>query len=811
MSQPETKPSRFRKWRRWLLVAAGAVVLLVVAAVAVLPYGLSTPRARRWLLNEANRVLAPGGKLEVATFRFSWFGPTRLTGFTLRDAQGEAVVAAPTALWDRSLGQILFDRPRYGRVSLHQFRLDIDRRPDGSIDVLDALAPILTPDPPTDWTLDLVGGEVRVKSDGLAAPLTAKRGDIHLRRPPAPQPLSWTVALGDVDRPGPTLRIDGSYNRWTARPERPGDLKLIASARTWPLDLERPEGTLSASWTGSIQAHREAGRWATRGDAAFAPIRVETGDGPDVRLDSLNTDWDLAQTAEGWRLTSLNLSGEAGTLKARGATQAGGFQTHVEGDLQPAKLLTLFQAQPPELPLGLRLDSAHALILADLSRRQASEPGPLEVEGRIHLDGLKRQAGGEVAEVSPVTIDVQAAYDAAADAVGLRALHVQAEPGTLQVSGRLDGLLGPLRADLRGTIDADWSELLENADGRLADETTVEIGPIAFHLDGPLAGEPTLAESLDAEVRIPLRRAGAFGMEVGEAELVARSERGTITFDPIEASLNGGRLRFLPELVANDDWSAVTLRLAPGSSIDGAKVNDEVSRRVLAFVVPTMAEATRVNGRVSARFDRAEFPLAGPGGTVIEGNIIFDDVTFAPGPLADELFGVIGPEAGDPVLHLAQPVLLSVHDRKVYQHGLAVPIGKVARVEMEGWVDFDKNLELDVSVPLAPGARMREERPVLAIIASGVRPVIPIRGTLDDAHVDTEAFGRNMGRMGLDVAERAGLGFGAALLERMTRPRTPEEQAAIDEERARREAARQERKARQEQKRQERRMRRGRG
>jgi hypothetical protein len=65
--------------------------------------------------------------------------------------------------------------------------------------------------------------------------------------------------------------------------------------------------------------------------------------------------------------------------------------------------------------------------------------------------------------------------------------------------------------------------------------------------------------------------------------------------------------------------------------------------------------------------------------------------------------------------------------------------------------------------------------------------------------------------MGLDLAERAGLGFGAALLERVTRPRTPEEQARIEQERARREAERQERKARQEQKRLERRMRRGRG
>jgi translocation and assembly module TamB len=154
------------------------------------------------------------------------------------------------------------------------------------------------------------------------------------------------------------------------------------------------------------------------------------------------------------------------------------------------------------------------------------------------------------------------------------------------------------------------------------------------------------------------------------------------------------------------------------------------------------------------------------------------------------------------VLRLDQPVVLLVHDGKVHQTGLSVPLGKVARVEMEGTVDFDKNLDLAVTVPLETD-RLRSNRPVLGFIAAGVRPTIPIVGTLDEPRVDTEALKQQMGRMGLDVAERAGVGFAGALLQKMMTPRTPEEQARIDEERARR-------KARQEQKRLERRMRRGR-
>src|SRR6185312_8027540 len=96
----------WRRRRRWGAVLAGLAIALV-ALVGALPWALSTAPARRWLLRRANRALAPGS-LEFASFRPSWFGPARIAGLTLRDHQGEAVVAAPRVVWDRSLGQLLF-------------------------------------------------------------------------------------------------------------------------------------------------------------------------------------------------------------------------------------------------------------------------------------------------------------------------------------------------------------------------------------------------------------------------------------------------------------------------------------------------------------------------------------------------------------------------------------------------------------------------------------------------------------------------------------------------------------------------------
>ena len=129
----------------WVL--AGLLVLAVLVVVA-LPWALSSRRGRDWLLSRADRALAPGG-LGVDAFRFSWFGPTRMTGFALRDAQGDRVVSATHATWDRSLRQILFERPRLGTLRLDRPSIDVERLPDGTIDLAETLRPVLGLNPKT--------------------------------------------------------------------------------------------------------------------------------------------------------------------------------------------------------------------------------------------------------------------------------------------------------------------------------------------------------------------------------------------------------------------------------------------------------------------------------------------------------------------------------------------------------------------------------------------------------------------------------------------------------------------------------------
>ena len=143
--------------------------------------------------------------------------------------------------------------------------------------------------------------------------------------------------------------------------------------------------------------------------------------------------------------------------------------------------------------------------------------------------------------------------------------------------------------------------------------------------------------------------------------------------------------------------------LGPTSRLDGAVVNDEVSHRVLSFAAPVLDGATRVQGRVSLALTEAAAPIYAAAGADarLDGEILFDDFRFMPGPLASQLLTVFRLERR-PMAVLRDPVALHIADRKVYQEGLSIPIANLASIGLDGSVDFDKNLDMVAHLALIP-------------------------------------------------------------------------------------------------------------
>lgn len=820
--KPHHRP---RRWRRRIAVAVFGLLVVGVAAVLALPWGLSTPFARRHLLARANQVLAPG-RLDVEQFAFSWFRPTRMTGFVIMTPDGERVVAAPTAVWDRSLWLVLTRPLDHGTLHLHGPRIDLaEVDPGGTgvnqLNLVEALQAILTPNPRTTLAIEVHAGQLSCTLPGLVQPIEAQL-EARLAKPPAPERLNYTLHMTGA-KPAwlspRTLEVTGTYDPWKAVPDQGGDLEVQAEASAWRLDLDGTDRTIGVTLQGGLKARREDGRWASSGMLKLMELAVAPTDpgGPRFELEPIDARWKIAQGASSWDVESLELTGAVGALRITGSTSSDRAQSRIDGDLDLARLLALVPGTTPGLA-GYQIEQGRLRIVGDLISRPAAAPDatpspvrvssgwlppadqPLRIAANVQLDGLVASASARRSELPRIALHLRALCDPGADRIDLAELTTETPHGALKVAGTISELSRLRNVDLSGTLAYDWDEVQALLDERFRGQAVLEGDPIAFRVSGPIGTGPSgVIDRLDGEVHVPIRSLDVFGMELGPTSIDARVRRGQIALAPITGTLNGGRLHLVPEVV-RDEHGGWALRLDRGSHLENAAVNDEVSQRFLSYVVPTLADATRVHGYLSADIDRAELPLSGHEGQYaeVEGQVVFRNVEFVPGPLALGLLDLVGIARG-PTLKVDQPVVLSIHDGKVHQRGLGLPLGDVARIAMDGTVGFDKSLDLQVSLPLS-SAKFANV-PVFGEIAGAINPVVPIRGTLDEPRIDGAALGRNLGRMGLNIGGRAAAGGLDALIDLINRPRDP---AAEAERRAEMERRREERRLRQERKKLER-------
>jgi translocation and assembly module TamB len=243
--------------------------------------------------------------------------------------------------------------------------------------------------------------------------------------------------------------------------------------------------------------------------------------------------------------------------------------------------------------------------------------------------------------------------------------------------------------------------------------------------------------SLRGDIGVQVDSLDLFGMRLSQTAIVVRAAEGKLSIDPIDAKLNGGELHADPDLVRAKNGST-WLQLGSDTRLEGAVINDEVPHRVLSFVAPVLDGATRVQGRVSFELAEAVFPITGGSEAQAraQGKVLFDDVRFMPGVLADQLLSVFRLE-GKPLVELRDPVSVRIIDRKVHTRGLVVPVGKVASIALEGSVDFDKNLDMVARFALTPpGSRV----PVISPLVESARFELPIRGTLAKPKIDGDAM-----------------------------------------------------------------------
>ena len=337
--------------------------------------------------------------------------------------------------------------------------------------------------------------------------------------------------------------------------------------------------------------------------------------------------------------------------------------------------------------------------------------------------------------------------------------------GQIEGAGPVTDLARTPRFDLRGTLSPDWKALSELLARKVEPNASITGSPRVWHVAGtlPKSGNKDLLAGVNGELGVNLEQVDVFGMRLGPTAAVVRVQDGKTRIDPIDSTLNAGRLHLEPA-VMTDKQGQTWLHLGSSSGLLDAVVNDEVSHRVLSFVAPVLDQATRVRGRVSLALNEAFLPIsAGPDAQAeIDGDVLFDSVEFMPGPLAEQILGVFRQEQ-HPLLVLRDPVSVRIIGRKIYQEGLIIPLGNVAAIGIEGWVDFDQNLNLVASFAMVPP---RRNIPVLSDILQNAQIQLPITGTFKKPRINGDAIKDRFKDLGVNMLDNL-IGAGINGLGRM--------------------------------------------
>ncbi|WP_165228960.1 hypothetical protein [Aquisphaera insulae] len=451
----DIKATKKRSWGRRLAVVALVFLAMIGGATWALPRLAGTAFVRSAIAVRVNRALAPS-RVEVAGLSASWFGTLRATGLKFTDGQGKTILTADAAALDRGLAALFIDPSRLGTLTVEGANIDIERRADGSIDLVDALTPPAPPSgnkpaagdrKPIDVTLKVVRSAVVLRSPELVEPITAGQAELTIRLPAAAdRKLGWQVALASP--PGgsaeQTLTLDGDFDHRAA--DSP-DTSLRIAGKDWPLAVTAGGLVAKGRLDGEIRLGRTTGHWAAAGEANLLDLDAAGPAlaGDRLRLDAVKGSWDLAEDDGAWAIRKLSVDcpvASVGATATIGGDRSGAKAVHLEGRIDLAALAKLIP-RALRLRQGIALDRGEARVVLDVKAAGEAQEGSLEAN-------LSDLAGHDATRAftlgAPATLVARGRRSAAS--LSVETIELKSAFASLKGSGDMDRGLA-----LSGTFD----------------------------------------------------------------------------------------------------------------------------------------------------------------------------------------------------------------------------------------------------------------------------------------------------------------------------------------------------------------------
>lgn len=491
-----------------------------------------------------------------------------------------------------------------------------------------------------------------------------------------------------------------------------------------------------------------AGTWSTRDRVVQLSTGTLVSSVASAALADVRVAFDTPAESSG----RVDFRANLGRLNNWLPPRQGPAQYAADGELQGSALL---RGVPEGLNIKLKLDGQRLVLIDRLATAAPNQrPGPQTVwsDPRVQLD-------------ADAMVTTLAEADALIYALDLRDARVQSASVNGSFGGQVADLAALRGVELGGGVDYDLEKLAPLLWPTVGDGVRLvgrDRATFRLETDESAPADAAPISRLRATVAAPWESADLFGLPVGAGRLSANLAGGVVRVDPLDVSIGGGRLTTAAN--ATLDPAPATLAIRPGPLVTDVAMSQEVTERVLKFIAPVLADATRIEGRFSLNLSELVVPLTPPPGggpppVRAAGVLDIHQVLVRPGPSVAEWVGVvrqIAALAKDGVQSVAQPsdsvlvridnsaVAFQMVDGRVYHRGLRFNVGD-AVVESSGSVGVDETLNLVLAVPILDEWVAKE--PTLLGRLRGQALRIPIQGTLNKPKINRDAFKELSGRV----------------------------------------------------------------
>lgn len=426
-----------------------------------------------------------------------------------------------------------------------------------------------------------------------------------------------------------------------------------------------------------------------------------------------------------------------------------------------AQLNRWFAASERPLPTGFVEGSVF------LSQQQNRLHAKLNITGQ-NITLLDAETQAPLLQEPQLSVVADATYATDAGQLVINSATVTSDTLKVQANGGAQNGA----AQLSGTADYDLTAWAPAIKGYLGPEVTVSgRHQASFNLSraAPTDQPAPWSRAWSGRAVAPWTSINVFGLPIGPGQFGVTLADGELKADPLSLAVSGGAIN--AQLGVRLDPAPAMWGAAPGQVLTDVEVTPEISDRMLKYIAPVLADATRSQGVFSLKVTGASGPLSPLKQLTVQGQLDAQNVLVTPGPatiewvqLAQQIEALVkqgeasvllgGPAAETKLLVIGQKTInFTVKDGLVHHEGLEFQIGEVT-VRSSGTVGLDETLDIVLTIPVKDA--WLDGRPMLAGL-QGKELKIPIRGTFGDQKIDQREL-KQMSRSLLRDGVRGAIG-----------------------------------------------------